>query len=998
MKKCLFMLIAFLFTLNLTAQSEKAIFIYRNDGDFNAFLCKDIDSLVHSNIGIDSIWYDQMVVQEVWTEDSIYRIPLAAIDSISFIMPPTIYKEDVTRLEYNLLDYIIGADGCTLKLKPDTPTMILPLEGDKLVLLEGCDVLPFGFSGIVVDVQQGSSSIDVVCEQAYLEDLFDSFCNVQTIVGCNPDSLNVVSTSNRRRIAYNPDDIVFSLGPYKASCSSDISQKLVPGNDLALNVFGTSVSVETQPTFRIHTFLRYGYGEPETYFQCSITGNLRISSEISLYGGLSFDHDYDDMVRYFPIPQTAGLVNYYINPGIFFRANASVASKIVATHVYAFGMAYDYSSKGGHSVNPSVGGHLARSSVDMDGGSLDGSLAIGGYIESGFSLLCREIARVCTRGEMGYQISGNFALHNSDIDNAAEETTLYERLKASSIESGRFVNVGLYASLGNTEANPTKWEESHITFKRGLVPTFSNTKLTHTPGSNTSLDAYTELSGECLLPVPVGYKLFDENMDEIQNYDANAPYFLRESYLRHTFSGLEDGSKYKVYPKVSIFGLDILASPAAELDVIISKIIDFRVTKASYSKGAYYHEGRAYDYKFDAATSVEIGSLDGIEDWGYVYEDPQGKKEHISLKGHGTSYTDTDYAYYRNEPQSTARLYGYVIYLGESEPFYGEPIDYPLIYNNEVSVYTGSATASYTEAKCWGSASDSNNTINTVTDECGFFYNTTGDPENGNGTKKTCSMGSEGVFNATLSGLTEDTQYYYRAFVRVGEDYYYGYPKDFKTKKKDDSTPTPVATTGEAFEITRNSATVKCTFSNVPEGGVCGVEYTSEYGVVARKTSDINNGSDLISLTDLKAATDYTYHAFIEANGTSYNGADSTFTTQLPDISGTWTCTEYDSNGTVYETFTVTLKSDGKAEATEDYQYFYGTSQGDWGFVKNGKVGEVSIGLIYYLYDNAGAWKQLFGVVNNLQNPTSIEGTSEWYRYHDMGGSARYTHRLVMTR
>ena len=659
------------------AQTD-AMYIYRNDGVINAFLKTEIDSIRHSPLDLDSLMHAENVVQEVWTVDSVYRIPLAAIDSISFVTPPTVYKKDVTQLEYNLLDYIIGADGLVLKLKPDTPTMIVPLKGHKLVLLEGCEALPYGFSGIVADVQYGSSSIDVVCEQAYLEDLFDSFCSVSTVFGCNPDS--IPSPSSRRRVIHDPDDIVLPLGPYQASCSGEISQGIVPGGDLALSG-GASFSVEIQPTFRIHTFLILGEGQG-TYFNCSITGSLQVSSQTSLYGGLSFNHDFDRVVRYFPIPQTAGLVNFYINPGVFVRANATITSKATTTHLYTFGMAYDFSSKGLNSVNPSVGGRLASSSVDMEG-SLEGSLAGGGYIEAGFSLLCREISRVCLRGEVGYQFGGNFVLRNSDIDGASEETTLYERLKASSVEMGPFVNVGLYASIGNSEAS-TKWEISHTDLKCDLVPTFSNTKLTHSPGSKTSVDAYTELRGNCLFPVGVGYKLFDDNRMEVGDFDANSRYSTRASKMEHTFSGLKSGVKYKVYPKVILFDNDILANPEAEFSLMKPEIKEFRVTGSHYSQGAYYNDGAAYDYKFDAATTVEIESLEGIDDWGYVYKDPNGRTKRISLMQFGKSYTDTRYAYYRNQAKSTACLYTYVKYEGDSEYYEGEPQEYDL----EFSVHT----------------------------------------------------------------------------------------------------------------------------------------------------------------------------------------------------------------------------------------------------------------------------------------------------------------------
>ncbi|MBQ2949426.1 MAG: hypothetical protein IJE12_00035 [Prevotella sp.] len=540
----------------------EAFYIYRNDGQFNAFFRDEILSIEYSNYDADSVYYDEIVTQVVNTADSVYKIPLATIDSVGFVTPETKCKQDVKNLEYNLLDYIIGAEGLTLKLKLETPSAIVPVKGDKLVLLEGCDALPYGFSGVVSSIQTGNSSIDVICEQAYLEDLFDSFCSVSTVYGSTPDE--ETPASSRRRATYNPDDVVFSLGPFKLNRSYDISQGIAYDGDLALSG-GASYSVEIQPTFRIHTFLIIGEGQG-TYFSYRLTGDLRVTSQSSLYGVLSYNHDWDGIVASCPIPMTGNMVNFYINPGLFVRADATFTSSITSTQNYTFGSAFDFSSIGKNSIKPSIGGRLASSSVDMTG-SLDGSLAGGAYLEIGFNLLSREIARVCVRGEMGGRASGSFVLRNSDIDNASKETKIYERLKNSNIEVGSFVNVSLQASVAHT-GNGLTWELSEPIHTWNLVPEFSNTKLTQTSNSNTSVDAYTELRGDCLIPVNVGYKLLDDNNMEVANFDASASYTNKASKMEHTFTGLNKDKldSYTVYPKVKLFNqFDVLASPEASL-------------------------------------------------------------------------------------------------------------------------------------------------------------------------------------------------------------------------------------------------------------------------------------------------------------------------------------------------------------------------------------------------------------------------------------------------
>ena len=670
------------FLCGAQAQND-ALFVYRNDGAIHGFLRADIDSMVCSQIDLDSLLHADYVVQEIWTADSVYRIPLAAIDSISFVTPPTIYKEGVTKIEESLLPYVVGADSLTLKLKSETPSYLLPQTGDLLVLLEGCEVLPYGFAGKVETVNTLGDCVEVVCEQTYIEDVFDSYCSVQTMAGYAEESGNASSQrspSDPNRVTFNPNDWEFHFGPYTFSLSGDLNQKLVPDGNLALKGGGSS-SITVEPTLRIHTFLIV-FEEQGTYFNCSITGNLEVTSQTSAYGGLEWEHEFLNPVFNVPIPRTGGLVNFYFNPGLFVRASATITSTLTDYRNYTFGMAYDYSSKGENVVKPSLGGRLASSSTDMEG-SIDGSAAWGAYVETGFNLLSREISRVCVRGEYGMQLSGNFVLRNTDIENAERETVLYERLKASSLELGPFVNASLIASVATSQAGLT-WQMSEAREQWDLVPTFSNTRLTHTPGSATSADAYTELSGNCLLPMPVGYKLFDADMNEVADYDASVNYTNQTSRLEHSFGSLNQGEDYTVYPTVKFFGYEMLATPSAELTNAHPVITAFEVTDSEHKEGAFMNDGRYYDYKFDVALTAEIDNLEGVADWGYVYRDPYGNVKRISLMEYGQSYTDTRYAYYRNEAHSTACLYTYVRYEGASEYYDGEPHDYPLDHEDKV--------------------------------------------------------------------------------------------------------------------------------------------------------------------------------------------------------------------------------------------------------------------------------------------------------------------------
>lgn len=670
------------FLCGAQAQND-ALFVYRNDGAIHGFLRADIDSMVCSQIDLDSLLHADYVVQEIWTADSVYRIPLAAIDSISFVTPPTKYKEGVTKIEESLLPYVVGADSLTLKLKSDTPSYLLPQTGDLLVLLEGCEVLPYGFAGKVETVNTLGDCVEVVCEQTYIEDVFDSFCSVQTMVGYAEESENASSQrspSSPDRITYNPDDKIFELGPYTISLTSELSQGIIPSGDLAL-AGGTAASIRISPTFRIHTLVILEI-KRGLLIECSLKGDLRVSSQVSVYGNLGdLEQKLLNPVINFPIANTAGLVNFYLHPGGFIRGSAAITSTVKDRRDYEFGMSYGYSSKGENVIKPSLDGRLVSSSTDVEG-SIDGSLAMGGYLEVGFNLWSRDIARACVLGEMGMQLNGNFVLCNSDIEEAESSTVLYKRLKASSLEWGPFVNVSLIASYDDTQAVLT-WPISSVDKRWDFVPTFSSTELTHTPGSATSADASTDLSGECFVPVPVGYKLFDADMNEVADYDAPESYTKPlYSPLEYSFENLSQNvDYYEVYPTVRLFGYEMLATPSDKMVMNGYPVITaFEVTDSEYKSGAFMNNGLSYDYKYDVDLTVEIGNLEGVADWGYVCKDmfDDGYKR-ISLMKYGQSYTGK-HTFYRNEAHSTAPLSTYVLYEGDFDFLWydSEPQDYPL--------------------------------------------------------------------------------------------------------------------------------------------------------------------------------------------------------------------------------------------------------------------------------------------------------------------------------
>lgn len=135
----------------LHAQAEQdALYIFRNDGQFNAFFFSDIDRFEYSKIDTLGVEHDEYVTQEIHAMDSVFRIPLTAIDSVSFVTPENKISDSVIRLGQNVLQYLEYGDtgSSSLIFGNKTPEGILPKVSDKLII-EECELFPNGFVGKV---------------------------------------------------------------------------------------------------------------------------------------------------------------------------------------------------------------------------------------------------------------------------------------------------------------------------------------------------------------------------------------------------------------------------------------------------------------------------------------------------------------------------------------------------------------------------------------------------------------------------------------------------------------------------------------------------------------------------------------------------------------------------------------------------------------------------------------------------------------------------------
>ena len=210
----------------------------------------------------------------------------------------------------------------------------------------------------------------------------------------------------------------------------------------------------------------------------------------------------------------------------------------------------------------------------------------------------------------------------------------------------------------------------------------------------------------------------------------------------------------------------------------------------------------------------------------------------------------------------------------------------------------------------------------------------------------------------------------------------------------------PVAVTGSASNITEKSASVECSFSNVPKGAECGVLLSWNDGQMTIPASS-SEGEQAINITVLKANTIYNYNAYIKYNDKYYNGNVESFTTNPPDISGTWICVEtYYINGNYsnpqYRTYTVVLNKNGKAEVNNGDDFSSWEAFDGWSWGLYGNTLQMQCTIIATQTQNSG--QKIKGTVDNLNDPKKITGRRFNWNFNQYGSFESDGWEIVMTR
>lgn len=644
-------------------QTGDFIYVYHKDGQVDAFLRGEIQEFYYDFEDASGEAQDDIVMQWIVTADSIYKIPLADIDSVSFVTPPTVLKPGVNDLKPTLAQYAVGSKEQTLYLDGSTPESLLPAVGTRVVLANR------GIAGDVVSVSQEDGLYVVKTSGVAPEQIYKTHYAV-SIVDFEQDGA-ATARPMKRSMEANISETV-KLPSLNLSLNEELLDIFLP-NDTMPDGVKASFSSTIQPTFTVKASLIVNNG---TRASVSVVGDFDCNTLVKFNGKAEYSHDFPspkDIEE--PLGETFFFL--YNRWGLVFKAAAELDVSMQWKQLYRATFDWNYNSKAEKQQMPRAS--FKRVSADYEPeGTLKGSIAFGPYTEVGIMWVSTELAKACLRAEGPVELAGTFVLNNKTVEEASGETKLYEALKESKIELNATGNTSIQLSFVDTEQGiDLPWAGSHNLATWYLVPEFKNTALEQKYGApTTAIGSVGMTKRNLIVPVEVGLRLFDKDGLPVSDWKSDNKYSKGARTIEHQFDGLDTKEQYTLRPTVKLLAWDMLANPDAPIlrDPFPVRIVDFNQTGSAYSdQQGYEFDGRNYYFKFNATTTVELSDkAQNVEDWGYIYHDIYGEDKRISCANlGGNTYPDERWAYYYNESKRSVELFPYVKYYDDDTYYYG---------------------------------------------------------------------------------------------------------------------------------------------------------------------------------------------------------------------------------------------------------------------------------------------------------------------------------------
>lgn len=557
---------------------QDALYIYRNDGGFNAFFFDDIERFEYSNIDTTGVAHDEMVVQEVYALDSLFRIPLSAIDSIGFVTPETVYKKDVAHTtESEMWNYVIGSDSATVfVLATNTPKTLIPEVGDKIVTTKSRKFLPGGFYGRVRHVEEIQGYTIVTCKMPELTELFDQWVCKAAAESEGAEMRG--SRGARTRIFGDENSTKSTLPVYDKSLKIDLTSISYGINsDWSVTGSGTlDMGIKDEMTVRVFLAVR-----PILGINFDYVARMEKKSwfNLDIKGGVSGQFDFPLASTWTWITDTPFAIE--TEAGVSVSGSGEVELKIKRENVTSdYAMAQYNDCFYDEQRESAVASTRLLKNVEENSFSGKFTVTAGPYFSSCLSLMKKEIGAVGTRYDAGIKGEVAAELKLTDYLMTAlpavlpaymmvNPTALYDALnRDGSVKFGPFCTGKIEASLGPWKKEFEMFDINELYgFEGGLVPKFSGTSLTYDSESKT-LKASASLGRKTLTGNKVGFAAYySKSGKQVARklYDKEYRYLKEPNFKswEQDLTGIGGGKEVTVYPitNLGVIKYEMLASP-----------------------------------------------------------------------------------------------------------------------------------------------------------------------------------------------------------------------------------------------------------------------------------------------------------------------------------------------------------------------------------------------------------------------------------------------------
>ena len=580
---------------------QQAFFVYRNDGDFNVFFFNNVDSITYSKLDTDSLLCDDYVTQEVWTTDSVFRIPTAAIDSVAFKPLPTIYKSDVTVISPELESYILKVDSLTLCLKPSVPQSLIPKVGEKLVTTAVNNTFTNGFIGTVKNVENGQDTIKVNCGRLFLEDAFEQYYAIRTTeYVCEDENTAYASLSQNASLDINiPFDTVYKVKPITIRIPKDVINNLRLFNatintpehlKLEISKWEASGSVNLEdfidelrytivPHFEVHGSLvirnnninldTYVYNKTKSALNFGFASTFELNKDI-----ISKEDSIDlkEKIEAYLKDRGGSIEISLLPPYLTFSYNFGVGASLEGE--VALAMLIEQKSNDNFHITfnnqrliPLQVKNLNKPTWPQLSpkylfGKLSGNISFSA--EGTINLISKYLLGIGLSIEAGPSFAYSAPLYLAPSDIANRDTSGFEKLSDAKFSLGWFLNIaaGLKAADGLFKWEPLKGEWNYEIFERYYAPVFSEAQLQHFNNGENSIDITVDRN--LISPVTVGAVIYDDENNSWKSYYKEEQYSNREASFEAYRFKVDDwkiNKNYTIYPAIKWFGQELLAIP-----------------------------------------------------------------------------------------------------------------------------------------------------------------------------------------------------------------------------------------------------------------------------------------------------------------------------------------------------------------------------------------------------------------------------------------------------